>query len=362
MEKKRIAYLDMAKGVGIVLMVAGHLFGSLQTIDYKDYFTPVYQFIASFHMPLFFVISGMLFWAVGEEKREPDRFVKGKARALLIPYATFSLIYMVINLYTLIVTPELIEVSFLCKLLVYTVTLHGISVLWFLPTLFLSELLFYGLRRRFSHRVLAAVLGALALFALLISPVFGWTLWEENLGLLAAGSLLQVGCRSLLAAAFLGCGYLAGSLIHRRAERRKGKKSPAEFLLGVGLVLFTSWCCFQNELVDLNYMVFGNIALYMLCALSGSLGVILICRNLWECRLLIFYGKNSLVIMATHMEFKIMLHAILFSYWLNQYVTRAKEWVLFGTIAIYITLAEAVYCFLYNRFLYRLIGRKGPQR
>ena len=37
-QKKRITYLDMAKGVGIVLMVAGHLIGSVQTIDYKSYF------------------------------------------------------------------------------------------------------------------------------------------------------------------------------------------------------------------------------------------------------------------------------------------------------------------------------------
>ena len=59
--QKRITWLDMAKGVGIVLMVAGHLIGALQTIDNKPYFSPVYQFIASFHMPLFFIFSGILF-------------------------------------------------------------------------------------------------------------------------------------------------------------------------------------------------------------------------------------------------------------------------------------------------------------
>ena len=57
-QKKRITYLDMAKGVGIILMIAGHLIGSLQAIDNKPYFSSVYQFIASFHMPLFFLISG----------------------------------------------------------------------------------------------------------------------------------------------------------------------------------------------------------------------------------------------------------------------------------------------------------------
>lgn len=39
-QKKRVTYLDMAKGAGIVLMVAGYLIGSVQTFDNKAYFKP----------------------------------------------------------------------------------------------------------------------------------------------------------------------------------------------------------------------------------------------------------------------------------------------------------------------------------
>lgn len=354
-EKKRIPYLDMAKGVGIVLMVAGHLFGSLQTIDYKPFFSPAYQFIASFHMPLFFILSGILFFMTGEEKKEGGRLVLGKARTLLLPYATFSLIYMVMNVYTYLVQPELIELSFLHKLLVYTLTFHGISVLWFLPTLFFGELLFFFFRKRLSDKALILCIFVQGLFMLLLSPVFSLAIWEENLFLLGIGSLLQVAARSVLSTVFLAAGYFAGRLFSGRE-----KKTAAGFLLGAGLLIFTAWLCFKNVLVDLNYMVFGNIFLYMICACTGSFGVILVCRNFWEIKLLTFYGKNSLVIMATHMEFKIMLHAILFSYWLNQYITRAKEWVLFGTIAVYITFAEAVVIYLYHHFFYRLIGKRKP--
>ena len=49
--KNRITYLDMAKGAGIILMITGHLTGSLQAIDFKPYFSPLYQFIASFTLP-----------------------------------------------------------------------------------------------------------------------------------------------------------------------------------------------------------------------------------------------------------------------------------------------------------------------
>ena len=49
-EKKRIFYLDIAKGVGVILMILGHV---------PDLTTASRQFITSFHMPLFFFISGM---------------------------------------------------------------------------------------------------------------------------------------------------------------------------------------------------------------------------------------------------------------------------------------------------------------
>ena len=66
--------------------------------------------------------------------------------------------------------------------------------------------------------------------------------------------------------------------------------------------------------------------------------------------------------MATHMEFKVMMHAVQFSYWLNTFVTRAKEWVLFGTIACYMFLAEVIIVMIYKYFLYFVIGKEKPAR
>ena len=96
-QKKRVIYLDMAKGVGILLMIAGHLIGALQGIDNKPYFAPAYQFITSFHMPLFFILSGILLFLTGEENKEMGVIVRRKARSLMLPYASFSLIYMVMK-------------------------------------------------------------------------------------------------------------------------------------------------------------------------------------------------------------------------------------------------------------------------
>jgi len=351
--KKRIDYLDMAKGAGIVLMVAGHLIGSLQTIDYKPGFSAVYQFIASFHMPLFFIISGILLRFTGEEKREMGAIVRRKARTLLVPYASFSLIYFVINVWTCIFQPQLLAFSDLWKFFTYSVTLRGVSVLWFLPTLFFGEIVFLWCRKRLGDGMLTALFGVTGFLVLFFSPVFAWEGWEESLGLMTVGALLQTAARSLLACTFLLIGYGAAGVLAGR-----DKKSFPGFLLGALLLAAGGLLCFLNGSVDMNYMVFDNFFLYMVCACAGSFGTILLCKNMFKSRLFIFYGVNSLVIMATHMEFKVMLHAIQISYWLNQFVTRAKVWVLFATMAVYITAAEAIIVFLYNRYLYFLIGRR----
>lgn len=356
-QKKRVTYLDMAKGVGIVLMVAGHLIGSVQTFDNKAYFKPTYHWIASFHMPLFFIISGILLWITKEEKLEIKQIVSRKARTLLLPYATFSTIYMLMNVCTCIFKPELLKFSDLGKFLIYAFTFRGISVLWFLPALFISEVLFLWCRKRLGDRRLTLLFCLTGLAVLLISPVFRWKEWENSYWMMTLGSLLQTACRGLLACTFLLVGYQAAKLLQKNE-----KKTLPGFLAGVGMAAAGGILCFQNGTADLNYMVFHNILLYMLCACASSLGVILICKNFYQSRLLRFYGVNSLVIMATHMEFRVMLHSIKFAYWLNQYVTRAKEYVLFFTMAVCISLLEVVIIYIYNHYLYFLIGKKKPDK
>lgn len=50
--KERIEYIDIAKGIGILLVIAGHLFA---------YRGPISRWIFSFHMPLFFILSGICY-------------------------------------------------------------------------------------------------------------------------------------------------------------------------------------------------------------------------------------------------------------------------------------------------------------
>lgn len=85
---QRLVFLDVAKCLGIVLVVLGHL---------NLFFNRV---IYSFHMPLFFLISG--FFVTG--KHSFKSFLAKKARALLVPYLFVGSLVLLLKPIILILT------------------------------------------------------------------------------------------------------------------------------------------------------------------------------------------------------------------------------------------------------------------
>lgn len=79
---QRIKWIDLTKGVAIFLMVCGHT-GIPSLIS---------NWIWSFHMPLFFIISGMLFCPT--KYTNIQKFIHRRIQTLIIPYITFSIIVL----------------------------------------------------------------------------------------------------------------------------------------------------------------------------------------------------------------------------------------------------------------------------
>lgn len=354
-QKKRIGYLDMAKGIGVILMVAGHVISYMQTNDYKAYLGPIYHWIASFHMPLFFIISGILLWITGEEKKDMKQILLRKGKSLLLPYIVFSTIYILIYTYTSIAHPEVVPRSEIIKYVVYTITFRGIAVMWFLTALFFGEILFLFCRKHLDDIKLIILFSVIGFGVVFTSSLFQWEGWEKNYGLMAMGALLQTLYKGVLAGFFLMIGYFSARLL-----QKKERKTIGSLLLGMLFLFAGGGLCFQNSQVDMNYMVFDNIFLYLLCSFAGSFGVILICKNIYQSKFLQLCGSNSLVIMATHIEFRVLMQAILFAYWVVQYVSRAKEYVFFFLVAVMITILETIIVYIFNHYLYFLIGKRKP--
>lgn len=80
----RIQYLDNLKGFAILLVVLGHCVQSTVT-GYDD--NPIFKVIYSFHMPLFFMISGYVSYKYSFSWRQS---VSKRAYQLLVPYCIWG--------------------------------------------------------------------------------------------------------------------------------------------------------------------------------------------------------------------------------------------------------------------------------
>lgn len=91
---KRIIWPDIAKGIGILMVVLYHTFIPALRNDFSYSF--IYSLFATIQMPLFFFVSGWLF-QLKQKKYEQNKLqsIKTKFIHLMIPYFSFSIIYYV---------------------------------------------------------------------------------------------------------------------------------------------------------------------------------------------------------------------------------------------------------------------------
>ncbi|MGM9552431.1 MAG: acyltransferase family protein [Clostridia bacterium] len=131
MQIKRLDDIDILKGIGIIIMIMGH-------VGFSGIFD---VFIHSFHMPLFFVVSGYLF-----KKRDQfniSEFAFRKAKQLLVPYVCYGLFFYISWL--IFFRDESNVFQPLINLFTYnTEGLPIAGALWFLTALFFMEI-FYSL-------------------------------------------------------------------------------------------------------------------------------------------------------------------------------------------------------------------------
>lgn len=127
--------LDIIKGMAIALVVAGHVLNRSPWPDPHLRLAAgwLVRLIYSFHIPLFFMLSGALFGGLG--RRSPMGYVAGRFPRLMLPFGVYAL------LYHLVFFPSQGDVwSGLGRLYLWgnhwaLVSLPTQEVLWFFPAL-----------------------------------------------------------------------------------------------------------------------------------------------------------------------------------------------------------------------------------
>lgn len=130
---RRLAWMDVAKGIGIFLVVYAHAKG------------PFSQYIYLFHMPLFFFLSGFLYSPKGTFRE----FLTKKVKSLYIPYVGWNIIIICIRL-----VPRFFRGEMTADLILYYLKRFGKILLtldwegdylgasWFLGALFAVSLVY----------------------------------------------------------------------------------------------------------------------------------------------------------------------------------------------------------------------------
>ena len=266
----RLAYIDIAKGILIILVVVGHV------VTGSNFITKIMiRVINSFHMPAFFIITGMLTNSDKLRAQPFWLFVKKKAVRLLVPYVVFEFVGAVWQM-ILLQESRLVFTTVIRKIL--TVECY-VSADWFLIALFFAEIILYGINK-FADRKWYLPAAVVFLLLALYLPDGMW---------------LLANCRKCFAAiTFILLGIYWRTFFLR--------DSNLVFLLcTIGLVAGSA---LNSGTPSINLRLFENPFWFIVCGICGTYVVLFVSRKIsaWGKFRKLFEqcGKASLVIMGTH--------------------------------------------------------------
>lgn len=292
-KKKRIKYIDLCKGLGILMVTWGHI---------TNIGNPVDTWTSSFKMSIFFIAAGYLICYADSFRNLTLKIYGLKLlKSLGVPYVVFSIASIGFRCLSMIMKHSL-DMASIKSYIFATVTLRGVFALWFLPVLLFAEILFFCIIKYFPKwtRVLVILIPPVAAVKMAylivqlketLSPIM-----FERISFV----LLPVG-KVVVALWFLYIGYLGCKIL---------TSIRSEYTLFAIGVLFTAvnlivsqW----NLRVDLNNMALGEKPVYFfLCGILGSFGALLIFQFLeryMKFTMLNYFGKNSLILMSTQRPF-----------------------------------------------------------
>jgi fucose 4-O-acetylase-like acetyltransferase len=287
---KRIEYIDIARGIGILLVVLGHN-------DFSLVSPFAYKVIYSFHMPLFFFLSGyFLNTAVGFWS-----FFKKRFNALIKPYwFTIFLIYFGALSFG--------KLGFQTAIIRTVKSLYGTGryidwvQLWFLPHLFVVSLYafaFYALVGRINNRfvrwfILLVTLVASSFFLKTFYP-FTFSAFGKTLDLYGLPFSLDL----VLLSGFF---FILGS--ETRQITSEKLFSNWILLLGTGAALLLMNIFFA-PIIDLNTRTYESFVINTIESITGILFILALSRQI-ELRtdkvasFFKYVGKISLIILIFH--------------------------------------------------------------
>ena len=272
---KRVQWIDFAKGIAIFLVVLGHAVEA--TFVGNPDSNIVHIAIYSFHMPFFFMLSGMLFSEVKYSSWK--RFVSKKFLTLIVPSYIFAIIMLI---------REIVEnggiyfssVEIFRMLLQFRVDTP--ANYWFLPTLFFSFIIMWVIHKIFQgniERMLCSIVVSFmgVIYICVIAKPLPFSF--DN---------------AVLVVVFMELGYQ----LKDRIKELNGKGAIVYTCLGVMWIVSTyvNYTYFGKKSISLAYVTILNPVLFFISAISASVLILLLCSKVNKKTKINFWGEHTLVI------------------------------------------------------------------
>lgn len=278
---QRINWIDVARGIGIILVIQGH---SLGAHSYR-------HFIYAFHMPLFFFISGLVF---DYKKYSFSKTFKKSVNGILIPYVLFAVLS--IFLWPLQIgnfewTPYFIGKQFLGVIYANSSTLDFNLVLWFLPCLFITKITFAFFSKTIRN------------IKYLVGLLFGFSLIGYFSFLYLPDLILPFGIESAFTAiVFFGIASIIRTNYYEKVSKVNKKKLFYVLCSSVVVCIIAAYINFvlSGRQIDIRLNNLGNYFLFYLGAWSGIIMTVIISIFINKNRVLEYLGKYALVLFVLH--------------------------------------------------------------
>lgn len=288
---KRLDYIDIAKGIGMLFVMFAHV----------NYTPKQLVLTYSFHMPLFFIISGMLFDR--ERFASFGEFIKRRLKTLILPYFVFSFLAIAYAFLSERMFPEVFDITrdqyikFFKQVFIASGSAGTCNVpLWFVPNLFVIEIMYYFISK-LNVKVIIPLVTALA--------GLGWLLQSKLLPF--DNKLLPWTFDSaLFALSFYALGNLCFPLVKQAAAYINENRHKWIICLEIILLSFIPWLSLTliNGKVSLGSRDLENGVLFFMTGVLGTVIILTVSLLFGQNRFLRFCGRNSFILMAVHVVFR----------------------------------------------------------
>ena len=272
--ENRIPWVDTAKGLGVYLVILGHLW-------YVCIPSIVNQAIYSFHMPMFFALSGFVFVT----SRKPERFsafILSKIKRLLIPTAFYIVAFAIISIFL-----KMTELNI--QIIPYLFYLFGKCFndpCWFFITLFEIYVVMYLIRIRQAKPVVKIA-------AMLIFAFAGYFVYTKHL-------IPYFGIDRAIIASFF---FIAGTVARDIYESKILTKAKHILIFGFSLIMFAIFGLYINGKITFYDRYLDHYFAFLISGIFGSIFFCYVCRFITHYRIAEYLkvcGNNSLFIVGTH--------------------------------------------------------------